>query len=219
MKRSKWSVLWVTVGAIVVILITIAYVLGLSYRPAYGSSRSSNAYAETISTAPNGQKHVHLNLNIVVEVGTGPHADWLGYQTRTSPPHPGPIFNVPAGALVTVDIHNYDSRTALRNTFFTLVQGTVGGVEYVGGKKVKVMNPALTSHTFTIPQMGVTVPMEGVSDTAKPTQYEDMRFTFRATKKKGEYRWQCIVPCGSGLYGFGGPMQQLGYMDGWITVT
>jgi len=33
------------------------------------------------------------------------------------------------------------------------------------------------------------------------------------------YRWQCFVPCGLGfLYGNGGPMQTIGFMDGFLEV-
>lgn len=218
MKRSNHAGLWVGLGTVIVLVIVVVYVFALSYRPAYSDTRYANG-AETVSTLANGQKTIHLNLNIVQQVGVGPHADWLGYQTRTATPHPGTVFDLPAGSLVTVSIHNFDSRTALRNTFFSEVQGTVGGTEVADGKTIKVMSPDLTSHTFTIPDFGVTVPMEGIPSNAKANAFETMTFTFRTPNKKGVYRWQCIVPCGSGLYGFGGPMQEIGYMDGWITVT
>ncbi|MEA2334824.1 MAG: hypothetical protein QOG40_1314, partial [Solirubrobacteraceae bacterium] len=40
------------------------------------------------------------------------------------------------------------------------------------------------------------------------------------TGKKGRYRWQCFVPCAAGfLTGGGGPMQTLGYMDGFLEVV
>ena len=40
------------------------------------------------------------------------------------------------------------------------------------------------------------------------------------TGGKGRYRWQCFVPCAAGwLNGNGGPMQTLGYMDGFIDVV
>ena len=44
-------------------------------------------------------------------------------------------------------------------------------------------------------------------------------FSFKVPGK-GRYRWQCFVPCAAGwIYGFGGPMQTLGYMDGFIHVV
>ena len=33
-------------------------------------------------------------------------------------------------------------------------------------------------------------------------------------------RWQCFVPCAAGFIdGFGGPMQTIGYMDGFLHVV
>ena len=82
---------------------------------------------------------------------------------------------------------------------------------------------------FAIPQLGVSVPLEGVSDDAKnpcanapcPLSTANYRidFTFR-THGKGLFRWQCFVPCAAGfIQGFGGPMQTVGYMDGYIRVV
>jgi hypothetical protein len=49
--------------------------------------------------------------------------------------------------------------------------------------------------------------------------HRTIEFTFR-TGKPGHYRWQCFVPCAAGfLYGFGGPMQTIGYMDGYLDVV
>ncbi len=49
--------------------------------------------------------------------------------------------------------------------------------------------------------------------------HHTITFTFR-TPGKGLYRWQCFVPCAAGfIQGFGGPMQTVGYMDGFIKVV
>jgi hypothetical protein len=81
---------------------------------------------------------------------------------------------------------------------------------------------------FAIPQIGLSVPLEGVPDNAKNpcgnapctgTDHNTIEFTFR-TPSKGLYRWQCFVPCAAGyIQGFGGPMQTEGYMDGYIKVV
>ena len=40
------------------------------------------------------------------------------------------------------------------------------------------------------------------------------------TPGKGLYRWQCFVPCAAGfIQGFGGPMQTVGYMGGFLKVV
>ncbi len=37
---------------------------------------------------------------------------------------------------------------------------------------------------------------------------------------KGTYRWQCFVPCAlATYYGFGGPMQTIGWMSGEFEVV
>ena len=44
-------------------------------------------------------------------------------------------------------------------------------------------------------------------------------FTFK-THGPGHYRWQCFVPCAAGYQnGFGGPMQTVGWMDGYLNVS
>ena len=51
----------------------------------------------------------------------------------------------------------------------------------------------------------------------RPTARSPSRFR---TGKKGRYHWQCFVPCAAGfLTGGGGPMQTLGYMDGFLDVV
>ena len=73
------------------------------------------------------------------------------------------------------------------------------------------------------------MPLKGVAGDAKnqcdfgpcalSTAHTTITFSFR-TPGKGRYRWQCFVPCAAGfLDGFGGPMQTLGYMDGFIQVS
>jgi hypothetical protein len=216
--KSRKSIILTALGTLIVIIVVVLYVIGITYKPAYSAARTANS-AITAANAANGQKTYVLHLAIQTTVGSGPHADWLGYQTETSTPHPGTVFNLPRNALVTVIVHNFDSQTAPRNPFFALVQGTDGGVEYVNGKKTKVMDPKGMSHTFTIPDFGVSVPMMGIPSNAKPNTFETMKFTFRTPDRKGVFSWQCIVPCGSGLYGNGGPMSEIGYMQGLITLS
>jgi hypothetical protein len=110
------------------------------------------------------------------------------------------------------------------------VNKTQGNVEYVNGKPQQVVDPLSDpAHTFTVPSMGVSVPLFGVPATAKNTcavapcttnfAHETDRFTFH-TGAAGVYRWQCFVPCGLGfLYGNGGPMSTLGYMGGFLDVV
>lgn len=213
-SSSRRAITLIALGAFVVLVVTVLYVWGLVYRPAYGATIGPQKFVRLATV--NGQRVAYLHLNIVQTVNNGPHPDWLGYQALDGKT-PGTIFHLPTNTLVHVTITNYDSQTPPRNEFFSLVQGTVGGVERVNGKTIKVMDPAVMSHTFTIPDLGVSVPMMGIPASGKP-DHETMTFSFR-TRGPGNYRWQCIVPCGSGTYGFGGPMSELGYMSGMINVS
>jgi hypothetical protein len=49
--------------------------------------------------------------------------------------------------------------------------------------------------------------------------HRTIQFTFHTPAKSGHLRWQCFVPCAAGwIDGFGGPMQTIGYMDGFLNV-
>jgi hypothetical protein len=130
---------------------------------------------------------------------------------------------------VHVTLYEYDTATGLRNPFFAYVRGTTGGVMDVNGKPTSYVDAASPAHTFTAPDLNLNVPLPGLSADAKnqcsagpcstSQAHNTISFTFK-TPKPGSYRFQCIVPCALGfLYGFGGPMQTIGYMDGMIEVA
>ena len=137
---------------------------------------------------------------------------------------------MPANSVVHVTIYQFDSPTGLRNPFLSQVQGTDRRArETLDGKTVNAINPEEASHTFAVPQLGVFVPLPGISEEAKNpakkrrvnprSDHRTITFSFR-TGKKGRYRWQCFVPCAAGfIAGNGGPMQTLGYMDGFLDVV
>ena len=175
---------------------------------------------------------VDLTLQTVAAVGPklSPHENWVSYLVREHGTwRRSTVWTVPANALVHVTIYNFDGESGLRNPFLAQARGVVGGRFVVDGKPLQVIDPDQASHTFAIPQLGVIVPVLGVSDNAKnqcdfapcslTTAHHTITFTFR-TGKRGHYRWQCFVPCAAGfVYGFGGPMQTVGYMDGYVNVV
>jgi len=183
-----------------------------------------------IVRASGSAPHARLTLQTVASIGFGPHPDWVSYLVKNDQGKwmHSTVLRVPANSLVTVTIYQYDTATGLRNPFFGRPQGLVGDMT-VDGKPVKTLDPDLASHTFAIPDLGVTVPLKGVADDAKnqcsvapctlAEAHRTIVFTFH-TGKKGTYRWQCFVPCAAGfILGFGGPMQSLGYMDGLLHVV
>jgi hypothetical protein len=161
-----------------------------------------------------------------------PHSTWVSYYAVDASSgnwRHETTYEMPANTLVRVTIYNYDSASGLRNPWFGQASGTLGSVITLDGKVTGAINPDDASHVFSVPQVGLSVPLQGIPDNAKnpcsnapcslSNDHTTTSFTFR-TPGKGLYRWQCFVPCAAGyIAGFGGPMQTVGYMDGFIKVV
>ncbi len=212
----------IVVGAVVAVAVLIGFYIGFltggptPYRPPVAA----------------GGRSVDLTLQTVAAIGPklSPNKTWVSYLVREKGGvwHRSTVWTLPANTLVHVTIYNFDGKSGLRNPFLAQARG-VGGSFAIDGKSTSAINPDDASHTFAIPSLGVIVPIKGVDDNAPhPCDYapcpmsnahHTITFTFR-TGKKGHYRWQCFVPCAAGfVYGFGGPMQTVGYMDGYVNVV
>ena len=117
------------------------------------------------------QSGANLTLETVAAIGpkySPSHPDWVSYLVRRNGQwvH-STIYTVPANSIVHVTIYQFDGASGLRNPFLSQVQGTVGGTETVDGKTVKAIDPEEASHTFAVPELGVFVPLPGVSEEAK----------------------------------------------------
>jgi hypothetical protein len=99
----------------------------------------------------------------------------------------------------------------------------------MNGKTFSTLNPDDASHTFTVPDLGISVPLPGIDSNAKnqcgaapcplSADHNTITFTFMSPGK-GTYRWQCFVPCALASYfGNGGPMQTIGWMSGLLKVV
>jgi hypothetical protein len=185
------------------------------------------------AATPSSSGGVNLYLaTVAASETTDPHPSWVSYYAVDSSDQHWQhktTYVLPANTLVHVTVYQFDGQSGLRNGFLGQAQGTVGGTFTLNGKTVQSIDPATASHVFAIPQMGVSVPLYGIPDDAKnpcdnapcplSTSHATITFTFR-TGAKGLYRWQCFVPCAAGfIQGFGGPMQTVGYMDGFIKVV
>jgi hypothetical protein len=197
----------------------------------------ATSFPKTVAAASTrtvvGVSGTQLTLQTVASIGpkySPSHPDWVSYLVLDHGKwvH-STVFKVPANSLVHVTVYQYDSETGLRNPFLAQVQGTIGGTETLDGKAITSINPEEGSHTFAVPQLGLFVPLPGVSEEAKnpcafapctlSEAHRTITFAFR-TGAKGRYRWQCFVPCAAGwIFGNGGPMQTLGYMDGFLEVV
>ena len=188
------------------------------------------SFPQAVSASTSGGT-ASVTLQTVASFGHEPHPDWVSYLIKNDQGtwvH-STIIQVPAHSLVKFTILNYDGASGLRNPLWSQPRGLIGGTESIDGKPVPVINPDDTSHTFAIPDLGVSVAIPGVADDA-PNQcsvtpctmaqaHRTITFTIR-TGKPGHYRWQCFVPCAAGFpNGFGGPMQSVGWMDGYLNVA
>jgi hypothetical protein len=172
----------------------------------------------------------HLYLGTVAAAkGTDPQPTWVSYYAVDSTSHHwvhSTTYVVPAHSLLHITIYQYDGASGLRNPFLAQATGLVGGTFIDNGKPEQTIPPDSASHLFAIPQLGVSVPLQGVAANAKnqcanapcylSMAHNTISFTIRIPGK-GLYRWQCFVPCAAGwIEGIGGPMQTVGYMDGFI---
>ena len=188
------------------------------------------SFPPTVQAATSGGT-ASVTLQTVAAYGHQPHPDWVSYLIKNSHGEwvHSTIIKVPAHSTVRFTIDNYDGASGLRNPLWSQPRGVVGGTETVDGKVVRSIEPEDASHTFAIPDLGVSVALPGVADDA-PNQcavtpctmaqaHHTISFTIR-TGKPGHYHWQCFVPCAAGfITGFGGPMQSVGWMDGYLVVA
>jgi hypothetical protein len=221
-SNARKSVIVAASVVIVAVLIGL-YVAFLTNGPTPYSPAAANAA---------GTPSVELTLQTVAAVGPklSPNPSWVSYLTKVNGTwNRTTVWTLPANALVHVTLYQFDGDSGLRNPFLSQARGLVGGTFTLNGKAVTRIPPDDASHTFAIPAFDVIVPLEGVADNAKnqcdvapcslSNAHNTITFTFR-TGAKGHYRWQCFVPCAAGwIYGFGGPMQTIGYMDGFLNVV
>ncbi len=161
-----------------------------------------------------------------------PHPTWVSYYAVNA--NAGnwrhvTTYTLPAHTLIHITVYEFDTQTGLRNPFISQATGTVGGNFVLNGQPTEAVDPATASHVFAVPEIGLSVPLPGPASTAKnlcanapcslSNAHTTISFTFRSPGP-GLYRWQCFVPCALGfIHGFGGPMQTVGYMDGFLKVV
>jgi hypothetical protein len=191
----------------------------------------TNVPGSAAATQSSGGTNLYL-ATVAAAKGTDAHPTWVSYYSVDANDQHwvhATTYTVPANTLVHVTIYQFDGQSGLRNPFLGQAQGTLGGNFTLNGKPTQAIDPDTASHVFAIPAIGLSVPLKGIADDAKnpcanapcplSTDHFTISFTFRSPAK-GLYRWQCFVPCAAGfIQGFGGPMQTVGYMDGFIKVV
>jgi hypothetical protein len=220
-------------GRLSVVLGLFVVAAGLAVWAVVGFMLPTTPTVDFTAAQPSGAP-VDLTVQTVGTIGFGAHPTWVSYLVKNPNGQwvHSTTWKVPAHTRINLTIEQYDSGSPLRNQQWGLVAGTTGGVETLNGKPIALYDSNSgngVGHTFSIPTLGISVPLVGIASTAKnpcsqapcTTDFDHnvIKVSF-VTPGPGEYPWQCYVPCGLGfLYGNGGPMSTLGYMGGFLDVT
>jgi hypothetical protein len=220
-------------GRLSVVLGLFVVAAGLAVWAVVGFMLPTTPTVDFTAAQPSGAP-VDLTVQTVGTIGFGAHPTWVSYLVKNPNGQwiHSTVWKVPAHTRINLTIEQYDSGSPLRNQQWGLVAGTTGGVATLNGKPIALYDSNSgngVGHTFSIPTLGISVPLVGIADDAKnpcsqapcTTDFDHnvIKVSF-VTPGPGEYPWQCYVPCGLGfLYGNGGPMSTLGYMGGFLDVT
>lgn len=221
-------------GRAIIVGALFAIAVGLVVFTVMAFLRSSPPTVDFASGHQSGQP-VDMTLQTVGAIGYGPHPTWVSYMTQAPDGQwvHTTLWDLPANTQVNVTIDEFDSGSPLRNQQIGMVTGTVGDSMSLNGRTTSLINSNAgngVAHTFSIPTLGINVPLYGVDgsasnfcSTAAPcplsSEHNVIKFSF-TTPGPGQYPWQCFVPCGLGyLFGNGGPMQGVGYMGGFLKVV
>ena len=125
-RRLVGALLTVLGGAALVAL--VGFVAAENHSPATPQMDYTRG---TTSTTQGQVRHAYIHLSTYPDSEQGfhgpdggPHPDWVTYGPHTD-------LTVPAHALVTVTIDQYDGGERITNPYFARVHGTVGGTETV----------------------------------------------------------------------------------------
>ena len=221
-------------GLILTFVIAVVLIggIGLLFHARTYKSPSGLQVARSVGTVTvNGVTMPHVTLHFATFPDSTGSVNGVAIHPHGNPSWPvygmTNVFQVPAHALVTVTVNQYDSGGSLNNPWFATVRGTVGGVMRVDGRLVRAIDPNATAHTFTVRAapgvdpgffLNVPLPAVGGSNQSDNGPHHTVVFSF-ISGNKGTYAWNCEYPCGTMVAGFGGPMGTWGYMSGFVYVV
>lgn len=100
------------------------------------------------------------------------------------------------------------SELVYNNTAINSTEGP-SGIVLRGSQTVSSLPLTEISHTFTVPSLGLNLPMAS----------ESTIVAYFTTGAAGTYVWLCETACGAGTNGFAGAMSTPGWMNGSIVVS
>lgn len=223
-------------GAIAVMVALVALGVGVGW--GIGTTAPQPSPVVTVSTtsssqgppAPSNSSTFDLTLVITTNniynatVGDQPAYYVIGPKGLES----SADISLPAHQLIKLTIVCYDDGPAdLTGAQYATVAGTQGnvvteinddnvnssqgasGIQVSGGATVSSVNASDIAHTFTIPQLGINIPV-------MPSSTVVAYFTI---DQSGTFSWFCMTACGSGPDGTQGAMTTPGWMTGSVTAS
>ena len=222
--QGPWGTLLVPiVGVLLVTAAAWVLLAGQTYRPPTGTQVAAPLGTATADGAV--LQHVALHFDVYpyangsvggVPVHPGGNRTWPTISPTSN-------FQVPAHALVTVTVRQYDAGAALNDPWFANVRGTVGDVATVDGRSVHAVDPNSVGHTFLLQSLPgaatgyfLNVPLPAVHGPfGDGGAHHTVVFSF-VSGPKGTYAWNCEFPCGQMIALFGSAMSTTGYMSGYL---
>jgi len=217
----------VRAGFVIVILVGIA-VAGIAVGYGFGTTvqvaSQRTTVTSTVSTANSSEPFV---LTLVITTGNY-YNSTFGDQPAYYVLGPSGLQSsarviIPAHRLIKLVIINYDDGSAnLSSSQYESVAGTINnqmtivnntmvnstmtssGIQVRGAENVTSLPANVIAHTFTIPSLGINIPV-GTSST---------EVAYFMVNTPGTYSWFCMTACGAGPDGLGGAMSTPGWMTG-----
>ncbi len=206
-------------GLVTLGLMLLAVSLALGVAAVAGVARGARATADRLVSRP-GPAPAGATVTESMRIETGAmdgHPGWPLYTSATGALLPGVAWTVHQDGIVVIKITSYDDGTAplmgVQAQLYDHVRGTLGGTELVDGKTVAWVPNQQIAHTFTVPALGLNLPVPAAPTGGTVTVVA--RFT---PERAGVFVWQCYAPCGSADSGMGGPMSTMGFMEGKVRV-
>lgn len=204
-----------TAGSILIILLTISAILS-GYYLGVNNQQTTNV---------NNKNVYYLNMIEIMNNNFNGSMQPKFYLIRNGSLSSTTNITIPSHTLIVMTVISYDTPTNGTPNIYSTVNGTVNnriilinGTEATGGmaqtmnetweSSVSYIPANLISHTFTVSQIGLNIPIEGGFT-------EIAEFYINIT---GTFSWQCMSPCGTGSSGWGGAMATQGWMMGTLYV-
>ena len=161
------------------------------------------------------------------------HPDYVSYLIRDTQGQwlRDTVWQLPANATVHVTIYNFDGASGLRNPYLARPQGVDGNVMHGRRQDARRRSTRTTRRTRSrFRAYGLDRRRFPASPTTRRTRAATRRARCRSTTGRSSSRStparrattggsaSCRAPR-AGSYGFGGPMQTIGYMDGFLDVV